>query len=53
MCALMTYIKLSIYRNIFLEIEKIVITFSIPKKIFSQIKNLIYTLKIHVNPTHK
>ena len=29
MCVLKTHIKLSIFRNIFLEIEKIVITFSI------------------------
>ena len=36
MFAFRTYIKLSIFRNIFLEIEKAVITFSILKKIFPQ-----------------
>ena len=40
MCVLSVYIKLSIFRNIFLKIEKIVNTFLISEKIF---------LKIHVN----
>ena len=34
MCALMTNIKLFIFRNIFLGIEKAIITFSILEKIF-------------------
>ena len=34
MCALRAHIKLSIFRNIFSETEKAVITFSILKKIF-------------------
>ena len=45
MCALRTYIKLYIFRNIFLKIENIVITFSILKKIFSKIESLIYALE--------
>ena len=36
MCALRAYIKFSSFRNIFLEIEKVVITFSILEKIFSK-----------------
>ena len=36
MCALRAHIKLSIFGNIFSEIEKAVITFSILKKIFSK-----------------
>ena len=36
MCALRAHIKFSIFRNIFLEIEKVVITFSNLKKIFSK-----------------
>ena len=34
MCALRAHIKFSIFRNIFLGIEKVVITFSNLKKIF-------------------
>ena len=34
MCALTAHIKFSIFRNIFLGIEKAVITFSILEKIF-------------------
>ena len=36
MCALRAHINFSIFGNIFLEIEKTVITFSILKKIFPQ-----------------
>ena len=36
MCALKAHINFSIFENIFLEIEKVVITFSILKKIFPQ-----------------
>ena len=39
MCALRTNIKLFIFGNIFLEIERIVNTFSILKKIFSKNEN--------------
>ena len=34
MCALRAHIKLSIFRNIFSRIEKVVITFSILEKFF-------------------
>ena len=45
MCALRTYIKLYIFRNIFLKIENIVITFSIfLKNIFKNRKS-----KAHIN----
>ena len=36
MCALRAHINFSIFGNIFLEIEKVDITFSILKKFFSQ-----------------
>ena len=36
MCALRAHIKFSIFRNIFLGIEKAIITFSILDKIFSK-----------------
>ena len=36
MCALRAHIKLSIFKNIFLKIEKIAITFSILEKFFSK-----------------
>ena len=36
MCALRARINFSIFGNIFLEIEKVVITFSILEKFFSQ-----------------
>ena len=39
MCALRAHIKLSIFGNIFLEIEKAVNTFSILEKIFSKNEN--------------
>ena len=41
MCALRAHIKLSIFRNIFSKIEKVVITFSIIEKIFPNIESLI------------
>ena len=39
MCALMAHIKPSIFRNIFLGIEKVVNTFSISDKIFQKMIN--------------
>ena len=42
MCALGAYIKPSIFRNIFSEIEKVVNIFSIPEKIFPNIDSLMY-----------
>ena len=44
MCALRTHINLSIFRIIFLETEKVVNTFSIPKKFFSKNENYCVTL---------
>ena len=52
MCALRTHIKLSIFRNIFSKIEKVVITFSIIEKIFPNIENLMCVLRTHINQTH-
>ena len=46
------HIKLSIFRNIFLKIEKVVITFSILEKIFSKIENLMYVLRTHIIKIH-
>ena len=40
MCALKTHIKSSIFRNIFLGIEKVLIVFSIFEKIFPKIYGL-------------
>ena len=45
MCALRTHIKPSNFRNIFSKIEKIVNTFLILEKIFSNIGGLIYALR--------
>ena len=42
MCALRTYIKLSIFRKIFLRIEKTIITFSILNKFFQKMKINVY-----------
>ena len=39
MCALKVHIKSSIFENIFLRIEKVINTFSIPEKIFSKMIN--------------
>ena len=39
MCALRAHIMLSIFRNIFLGIEKSIITFSILEKFFSKNEN--------------
>ena len=39
MCALRAHINFYIFGNIFLEIEKVVITFSILEKFFSQNEN--------------
>ena len=40
MCVLRTYIKFSIFENIFSRIEKVMTTFSIFKKIFLNIESL-------------
>ena len=47
MYALKAHIKFSIFRNIFSRIEKVVITFSIPKKIFQKWK-LMCALRAHI-----
>ena len=52
-CVLRTHIKPSIFENIFLKIEKIVNTFLIFKKIFSNISGLMCALRAHINGTHK
>ena len=52
MCALRAHIKFSICGNIFSKIEKAVITFSIPEKIFPQIESLMCALRAHINRTH-
>ena len=44
MCALRAHIKLSIFGNIFLEIEKAVNTFSILEKFFSKNENYYVSL---------
>ena len=44
MCVLKAYIKLSIFGNIFLEIEKIINTFSILEKMFFKMGGLICAL---------
>ena len=49
MILLMTHIKLSISKNIFLKIEKILTTFSILKKILSKIDCLMWVQK-HTDP---
>ena len=52
MCVLKTHIKLSIFRNIFLEIEKIVIIFSIFEIFFFQKWKLMYALRAHISKIH-
>jgi len=44
MCVLRAYIKQSIFRNIFSEIEKIINTFSILEKMFLKMDSLEHTL---------
>ena len=51
MCALRAHIKLSVFRNIFSRIEKVVNTFSIPDKIFPNIGGLMCALRAHINRT--
>ena len=52
MCVLKTHIKLFIFRNIFLEIEKIVITFSIFEIFFFQKWKLMYALRAQISKIH-
>ena len=49
MCALRAHIKFSVFGNIFSEIEKVVITFSILEKIFLKTENLMCVLRTHIN----
>ena len=49
MCALRAHIKLSVFGNIFLGIEKAVITFSILEKMFPKTENLICALRAHIS----
>ena len=52
MCALRAHIKLSICGNIFSRIEKVITTFSIPEKIFTQIEILMCALRAHISKIH-
>ena len=52
MRALRADIKLSIFENIFLRIEKVMTTFSIFEKIFLNIESLMCALRAHINQTH-
>ena len=47
MCALRAYIKFSIFRNIFLRIEKVVITFLIFKFFFPKMEINVYPKGTH------
>ena len=49
MCALRAHIKPLILGNIFSGIEKILIVFSIPKKMFLEMNGLICVLRAHIN----
>jgi len=49
MCALRAHIKFFICENIFSRIEKVMTTFSIPEKIFSQIESLMCALRAHIS----
>ena len=54
MCALKAHIKPSIFRNIFLGIEKVLIAFLISEKIFLKIDGLMCALRLYINQTlHK
>ena len=52
MRALRAHIKLSIFENIFLRIEKVMTTFSIFEKIFLNIESLMCALRANINRTH-
>ena len=49
MCVLKVHIKPSIFGNIFSKIEKAVITFSILKKMFLKMEDLMYALRTHIS----
>ena len=49
MCVLRTHIKLSVFENIFSEIEKAVITFSILEKMFPKTESLMCALRAHIS----
>ena len=51
MCALRAHIKLSIFRNIFSGIEKVMPIFSISEKMFLKIESLMCALRAHINRT--
>ena len=53
MCVLRTHIKLSVFENIFSEIEKAVITFSILEKMFPKTESLMCALRTHISKIHK
>ena len=49
MCAFRAHIKFFVFGNIFSEIEKAVITFSILEKMFPKTENLMYALRAHIS----
>ena len=51
MCALRAHIKPLIFGNIFSGIEKVLIIFSIPEKMFQKMDSLMCALRAHINQT--
>ena len=49
MCALRAHINFHFWKKNFSGIEKVMTVFSIPKKIFLKIENLMCALKAHIN----
>ena len=53
MCVLRAYNGIPFLEKVLLKIEKVLIVFSIPDKIFPKTDLLMYALRAHVNRTHK
>ena len=51
MCALKAHINFHFWKKNFSRIEKVMITFSIPEKIFLKIENLMCAFRVHINRT--
>ena len=49
MCALRAHIKLSVFKNIFSRIEKVITAFSIPEKMFPKTESLMCALRAHIS----
>ena len=49
MCDLRAHINFHFWKKIFSRIEKVMIAFSIPKKIFLKIESLMCALRAHIN----